>query len=490
MNTIRKISTLAFLSILAVAGSTPARLSPPVLEYSEIDAYIEAQMRAWNIPGTALVIVRDGQVAHLKTFGQAGKDRPVTPQTPFEIGSCSKSFTALAIMQLVEAGQVDLNAPAQVYLPWFRVADAEASGGITVRHLLNHTSGLSNEIDARAWINPRGLSLEDWGRSLQRVQLSTTPGTHYQYSNFNYMLLALVIEAVSGQSYGAYLSQHIFSPLNMHNSFTDPAMARAYGLADGYTWWFGKPLRSLEKPRPDMLGAGYIMVSPEDMTHYLSMQLNGGSYENIRLLSAEGITAMHTPPQLPTESSLYGMGWVNYQEGGQTIINHNGRSASFTSSIFLLPELRLGIAVMVNVSSTLAPHAAWSMAYNVKNWIVSGQQAQVDPNFRDFYLPWVSGFLGTTVVVLWRLSRPLDLSKKSGSPHTKRRTILSLGFDALLALAALFGQPLALGWHKWRGLFVYQPDAAYWCLIVGILLSGKLLLRLVGIVLGSRKIRS
>jgi len=490
MNNIRKISTLASLSFLAVAVSTPARLSPPVLEYSEIDAYIEAQMRAWNIPGTALVIVQDGQVAHLKTFGQAGKDRPVTPQTPFEIGSCSKSFTALAVMQLVEAGQVDLDKPVQVYLPWFRVADAKASARITVRHLLNHTSGLSNEIDARAWINPRNLSLEDWGKSLQWVHISATPGTHYQYSNFNYMLLALVIEAVSGQSYGAYLSQHIFSPLDMRNSFTDPALARTYGLADGYTWWFGIPLRSLEKPRPDVLGAGYIMVSPEDIAHFLSMQLNDGLYKNIRLLSAEGITAMHTPPQLPAESSLYGMGWVNYQEGGQNIINHNGRSASFTSSIFMLPELKLGIAVMVNVTSTLAPHTAWSMAYNVKNWIVSGQQAQVDPSFRDFYLPWVGGFLGTTAVVLWRLSRPLDRPKKNSATHIKHRTVLSLGFDALLALAALFGQPMALGWHKWRGLFVYQPDAAYWCLIAGILLSGKLLLRALGIVRGGRKTRS
>jgi len=490
MSILRGISGLTLLSIFASLGGALAHSSQRTLEHSDIDAYIEAQMREWNIPGAALVIVQEGQVTHLQTFGQAGKGRPVTPQTPFEIGSCSKSFTALAVLQLVEAGRVDLDAPVQNYLPWFRVADAEAGARITVRHLLNHTSGLANATDARAWVNPRGLSLEDWGRSLHRLPLSAAPGTRYQYSNFGYMVLALVIEAASGQSYGAYLSQQIFSPLDMRNSFTDPALARAHGLADGHTWWFGLPHRSLEQPRPDMLGAGYIMVSPEDMAPYLIAQLNSGLYGDTRLLSTEGITAMHTPPQLPAESSSYGMGWVNYLEDGYTIINHNGRSAGFSSAMFLLPEQQIGIAVMANVASTLAPHAAWSLAFNVKNMIVSGQRAQVDPSFRSFYRPWVGGFLGATAIILWRLSRPLDRPKRNVTPQTRRRTVLSLGFDALLALAALFGQPLALGWPKWRGLFVYQPDAAYWCLIAGVLLLAKLLLRTVCMARGGSKTRS
>ena len=477
MNIFREIAILTSLSILASPGSALAHSSQRTLGYSDIDVYIEAQMREWNIPGAALVIVQEGQVTHLQAFGQAGKARPVTLQTPFEIGSCSKSFTALAVLQLVEAGQVDLDAPVQNYLPWFRVADAEASARITVRHLLNHTSGLSNDNDARAWVNPRGLSLEDWGRSLHRLRLSAAPGARYQYSNFNYMVLALVIEAVSGQSYGAYLSQHIFSRLDMRNSFTDPELARAHGLADGHTWWFGMPLRSLEQPRPDMLGAGYIMVSPEDMAYYLIAQLNGGVYGNTRVLSTEGVATMHTPSQLPEGESVYGMGWVSYQENGQTVINHNGRSASFTCSIILLPEQKTGIAVMVNTSSTLAPHAAWSLASNVKNMLVFDQPGQVDPSFRDFYLHWNGGFLVATALVLWRLSELLRRSKTGARSVARRRSVLPLAADGLLALATFFGLPLAKGVDIWRGLFVYQPDAAYWCLIAGILLLTKLILR-------------
>src|SRR5918995_5841476 len=112
--------------------------------FEEIDAHIERQMERLNIPGVALAIVEDDEIAHLRGFGQVrpGGEEP-TPQTPFIIGSLTKSFTALALMQLVEDGKVELDAPVQRYLPWFRVADPQASAQITVRHLLNQTSGLS-----------------------------------------------------------------------------------------------------------------------------------------------------------------------------------------------------------------------------------------------------------------------------------------------------------------------------------------------------------
>src|SRR5215203_4102085 len=111
--------------------------------FEEIDAHIEGQMERLNIPGVALAIVEGDEIAHLRGFGRArpGGEEP-TPHTPFIIGSLTKSFTALAVMQLVEAGKVELDAPVQRYLPWFRVADPRASVQITVRHLLNQTSGL------------------------------------------------------------------------------------------------------------------------------------------------------------------------------------------------------------------------------------------------------------------------------------------------------------------------------------------------------------
>ncbi|MFN2220992.1 MAG: serine hydrolase domain-containing protein, partial [Candidatus Promineifilaceae bacterium] len=113
-------------------------------DFSNIDAYVLDQMNSLDIPGLALGIVQDGQIVHLQGFGAADSTgRAVTPQTPFNIGSVTKSFTALAVMQLVEAGKIDLDAPAQQYLPWFKLADEATTAEITVRHLLNQTTGIS-----------------------------------------------------------------------------------------------------------------------------------------------------------------------------------------------------------------------------------------------------------------------------------------------------------------------------------------------------------
>lgn len=113
-------------------------------DFAALDAYVEAELRAAGLPGMALAIVQGDRIAHLRGFGVAGPSgRPVTAQTPFLIGWVSKSFSALAVMQLVEAGEIELDAPVRRYLPWFQVVGAEASARITVRSLLNHTSGLS-----------------------------------------------------------------------------------------------------------------------------------------------------------------------------------------------------------------------------------------------------------------------------------------------------------------------------------------------------------
>src|SRR5262245_17215858 len=135
--------------VLAVVGAAylasrpgsdaPAANGPATApEFAAIERFVRHEMAAQRIPGLALGIVRDGRIAYVRGFGKADESgRPVTPQTPFIIGSLSKSFTALAIMQLVEAGKVELDAPVQRYLPWFHVADEQASGQITVRDLLH-----------------------------------------------------------------------------------------------------------------------------------------------------------------------------------------------------------------------------------------------------------------------------------------------------------------------------------------------------------------
>ena len=131
------------VSRLLNARTAKAKAAFKGTSYSVVDAYIEEQMQRLHIPGASLAIIEGDKVMHQRGFGKARPDGETpTPQTPFFIGSLTKSITALAVMQLVEAGKVELDAPVQRYLPWFRVANPEASAQMTVRHLLNQTSGM------------------------------------------------------------------------------------------------------------------------------------------------------------------------------------------------------------------------------------------------------------------------------------------------------------------------------------------------------------
>jgi len=242
---------LAICLLVAVAcgiaavmlGSTSAAADDGP-DLAALDRYVRSEMDAQRIPGLALGIVHGDRIVHVQGFGQADRSgRQVTPQTPFLIGSVTKSFTALAIMQLSEAGRVQLDAPVQRYLPWWRVADPGASTRVTVRHLLYQVSGLSkatgNEYATSG--DTHDSALEDRVRALRDAELTQPVGTTWQYSNANYWTLGMIVQAVSGQSYETYIQQHIFNPLQMSNSYTSGTEAGQHGLPRGHRYWYGVP---------------------------------------------------------------------------------------------------------------------------------------------------------------------------------------------------------------------------------------------------------
>src|SRR5438132_11756842 len=200
---------LAFVALPFTTLSVVAAQQTGTPDIASIDAYISAQMQTNHIPGVALGLVHNDQIVHVRGFGSADQSgRAVTPQTPFILGSVSKSFTALAIMQLVEAGKIELDAPVQRYLPWFRVADPVASARITVRHLLSHTSGLPASACETDQVT---MTLEQFVRSLVTVTLDRPVGSRYGYCSANYDILGLIVQTVSGQPYATYVQQHIFA---------------------------------------------------------------------------------------------------------------------------------------------------------------------------------------------------------------------------------------------------------------------------------------
>src|SRR5215210_2429669 len=213
------MAVLALCLIAPASAFAEGEASPAAdPDFAAIDRYVEEEMREVHIPGLALGIVHDDKVVHLESFGEAGPSgRAVTPQTPFILASSSKPFTALAIMQLSEEGKVDLEAPVKRYVPWFRVADKAASNQITVRNLLNHTSGLPEDTSFEP-MRSNDMSddaLEERVRTLSDVQLSHHVGATFEYTDANYDVLGLIVQRVAGQSYESYVQKHIFAPLDM-----------------------------------------------------------------------------------------------------------------------------------------------------------------------------------------------------------------------------------------------------------------------------------
>lgn len=353
-------SSLALLLLTGLAagivGAAPALPAAAEPDFATIDSYIDAQMREQRIPGLALGIVHGDEIVHLKGFGIANPNSaPVTAQTPFSIGSLTKSFTALAITQLVEADKLDLDMPVQRYLPWFRVADPAASAQITLRHLLNHASGLPRTLETQYEnrADEGAATLEARLRSLSTTPLERPLGS-YGYSNAGYQVLAMVIQQVTGQSYEAYVRQHIFEPLAMQQSFTSLAAANEHGMATGYHYWFGMPVAAELPAYRVGPGNGGLFASAEDMAHYLIAHLNQGPFGTATVLSPAGIAELHRPAVARTpEAGFYAMGWSVQTADRRTTLAHSGQSYNYLAKMMIVPEAQWGVVVLQNAQYTV-----------------------------------------------------------------------------------------------------------------------------------------
>jgi CubicO group peptidase (beta-lactamase class C family) len=347
---IRLLAALACAIASAMFWSAASADGGPDL--AAIDHYVRSEMEAQRIPGLALGIVHRDRIVHVHGFGRADKSGPeVTPQTPFLIGSVTKSFTALAIMQLSEAGRVQLDAPVQRYLPWWRVADPAASAQVTVRHLLYQVSGLS-KATGNAYATSRDTqdsALEDQVRALRDAELTEPVGATWQYSNANYWTLGIIVQAVSGQSYETYIQQHILDPLQMRNSYTSQAEAEQQGLPTQHRYWYGFPVAAELPFDRGGLGAGGLSSSALDMARYLSLYLNEGRNGATALVTPAGAAELQRPG-VPTgvDGVSYAMGWEVRQLHGVQTVSHDGSGFGSHANVVLVPDREWGVVVMEN----------------------------------------------------------------------------------------------------------------------------------------------
>lgn len=445
---------LVFL-VIAITLLTPfrdIRAQEDNLE-ARIDAFLKERMERLNIPGAALAIVRDGEIVYLKGYGTANaQGDPVTPQTPYLLASLSKSMTALAVMQLVEEGQIELDAPVQRYLPWFVPEQP-----ITVRQLLNQTSGLDELQGYQRNLDPDGPDgLEMSIRKLAETGLNHSPGSGFEYSNSNYDVLGLLIETVSGQSYGDYMRDHIFEPLEMNHTFTDLAAAREAGMSSSLYPFFGLPLPFdwlMPYSRATQPSAG-VIGSAEDMAHYLLLHLGDGRFRDQQLISAAGMATLHERGASIGPGVDYAMGWTifDWPEAavpGQTSEvprgeAHGGEGLGIINLMTLIPEHNLGLVLLMSGHDPKHPSAFSNTAFDLA-LLSLGLETQNSPPGED-WLQQVQRPFGFLIIALLLLGAILALRRLRAPSFTR--------WDVLFFLALAIVDILLFVWI----FFIQLPE--------------------------------
>jgi CubicO group peptidase (beta-lactamase class C family) len=478
---------------LTHAKSPPRRASSGT-PFEEIDAYIAEQIKRLNIPGAALAIVEGDQIVHLRGFGRTRPGgEPPSPQTPFFIGSLTKSFTALAVMQLVEAGKVELDAPVQCYLPWFRVADPQASAQITVRHLLNQTSGLPMlpGMINLANFDSRPDATERQARALSTLVLAHPVGSVCEYCNLNYDLLGLITEAVSGEAYADYIQNHIFTPLGMSHSYTSKAAAKQNGLAVGHRYWFGVPIAAPNLPVPrGSLPSGQLISTVEDMAYYLIAHLNRGRFLDMQILSEAGINELHHGVveyiKWGVSSVRYGMGWLITDTGQTKTLSHGGNVPDFSAYMGLLPEQKKGMVLLVNADHYGLPPILAEVGWGATALLAGQQPAPI----RLGFIPWAMRSLplipllqiagaAATLRLIRRWRRDPALSPNKGRTWGQH-ILLPLIPNLSIAVIPVF--LLARGMLPYLRLFM--PDV-YWTTLISGGFAGIWTFLRTGLILGN-----
>ena len=321
-----------------LAGAVTASAGEPD---GSIEEFLDSAMPASGVPGLAYAVVTDGRVTAVGARGvlRLGGDSEVTPDTAFVIGSISKSFTALAVMQLVEADRIDLDAEIERYLDGFV---GEPAGTVTIRQLLSHTSGLSTLQGNASQVEETGRS-DDLERRVDELAVQAPaygPDERWEYSNANYLILGRLVEVVSGQDYQSYVTRTILVPVGMEHSFVSDGELHD-SMATGHTTWFGtrRPVPMSPTSRATA-PAGGVVASATDLTRYLQMMMNGQD----DVLSAAGKAEMMRPAS--AASPFYGLGWFLDPDKGT--VWHSGVTPGVETLATMLPAEQDGVVVLVN----------------------------------------------------------------------------------------------------------------------------------------------
>jgi CubicO group peptidase (beta-lactamase class C family) len=381
----RVLPLVALLSWATTALAQPAQTVPP-----DLDSYVQRVMTSFDVPGVSLAIVKDNQVVVARGYGvrKLGDPAAVDGRTLFGIASNTKVFTAAALGLLVEQGKLQWDAPVINYLPWFQMYDPYVTRELTIRDLLVHRSGLGLGAGDLLWWPASTYDRKEIARRLRYIKPATSFRSAYAYDNVLYLVAGEVIEALSGQSWEDFVSTRILSKAGMTNSNVRHSAAAAGGnVASPHAPVDGKvrPIQPFDSDNTNP--AGGINACAEDMAKWMKVLLNEGQLaDGSRLFSAATWRQLSTPvtlqpngpppPELPALRSNfrgYALGLEARDFRGHRVLMHGGALPGYVSRVLMVPDLKLGVAVLTNQESDEAFNA---IAYAVADAYIGEPRSQ------------------------------------------------------------------------------------------------------------------
>lgn len=349
-----------FVFLLSVILFFSVSINAQDFNSAEYEKYVENAMKDWKVQGCAVAIVKSGKIVYAKGFGfrDVKSQLPVTPNTLFAIGSCSKAFTSASVCLMVDEGKLDIDKPVIEYYPNFKLQDDYITTHITLRDMLSHRSGLPRH--DFAWYGADNLSRKDIVDGLRYLELSKGFREAWQYQNGMFTTAGFMVEIVSGEKWETIVAKKIFEPLGMKTSnFSVYDSQKSTDFAKPYAERNDEvkeiPFRSLDAMGP----AGSINSSVNEMANWLIMQINGGKFEGKQVIGDGSLKQTQTPQMVVPGNisdevfyNLYGMGWMITSYRGHLRIEHGGNIDGFSASACFLPKDSIGVVVLTNMDGT------------------------------------------------------------------------------------------------------------------------------------------
>ncbi len=319
----------------------------------KLDIWLEGQRMKHDWPGFSVGVVHDQELLWSKGYGFADITNgiPATDQTLYRVASITKTFTATAVMQLVEQGGLSLDDPVSKYLPWFTPKDADPTRPVLVWELLTHTAGLQREAPGTDWDQLEGPDVAVVKSATARTPLAVPPLTRLKYSNYGFTVAGELVAAVSGISYPRYVQERILAPLGMTDSLLLDGTATRPGLAVPYGRRLSLAARGVEQQmnKQGILSAGGLVSSVRDLAKYASLQFNEADDFKGPVLNGRALREMHRPRfLLPDWSTGWGLGWRLLRGEKRALIEHSGSLPGYKSKVLINPASKVAVIALIN----------------------------------------------------------------------------------------------------------------------------------------------